>query len=148
MGIIGRHEERTESNRTFSEDVLKIELSGPEHDNLSIIDIPGIFRVETPGVTTKEDIDLVKRMVRLYIKNESTIILAVLAANQDINNQEILAVCVTTTHVHCHMADHALDIQRSRSERSQNTWSVSLTNSVLFGTQSSILCVNSSPGKT
>ena len=94
MGIIGGNETRTTSNRTFSDDVLKVELSGPDYDNLSIIDIPGIFRLPRDGFTTKEDIELVKGMVRSYIKDERTIILAVLAANVDIANQEILDVII------------------------------------------------------
>lgn len=92
MGVIGGDEKRSLSNRAFSDDVLRVELSGPDHDNLSIIDVPGIFRVPTPGVTTKEDIELVKAMVRSYIQDERTIILAVLAANVDLANQEILEV--------------------------------------------------------
>ena len=44
MGMIGRGEELVEGKKTFSDDVLKIELSGPDRENLSIIDIPGIFR--------------------------------------------------------------------------------------------------------
>ena len=45
MGIVGRHEIRTVFNKTFSDDVLKIVISGPDRENLSIIDIPGIFRI-------------------------------------------------------------------------------------------------------
>lgn len=107
MGILGRDEEGSVYNRAFSDDVLRVELSGPDHDNLSIIDVPGIFRVPTPGVTTKEDIELVKGMVRTYIEDEKTIILAVLAANVDLANQEILDVsrvlssslCLTFTNL-------------------------------------------------
>ena len=29
--------------KRFSDDVLKIELSGPEHHHLSVVDVPGIF---------------------------------------------------------------------------------------------------------
>jgi hypothetical protein len=77
---------------TFSNDVLKIELCGPQRENLSIIDIPGIFRTPTPGVTTKADMLLVEDIVRGYIKDERTIILAVLPAPTDIATQSILTV--------------------------------------------------------
>lgn len=107
MGIIGKDETRTADNRAFSDDVLQVELSGPDQDNLSIIDVPGIFRSELKGHTTKEDIPLVENIVRSYIKDETTIILAVLAANVDLANQEILAVsralssslCLTLTNL-------------------------------------------------
>lgn len=77
---------------TFSRDVLKIELSGPKRENLTIIDIPGIFRTPTPGVTTKDDMALVNEMVRDYIRDERTIILAVLPANADLATQSILTM--------------------------------------------------------
>jgi Dynamin family len=77
---------------TFSDDVLKIELCGPHRENLSIIDIPGIFRTPTEGVTSKAGMLPVKAMVRGYIKDERTIILAVLPAPTDIATQSILTM--------------------------------------------------------
>ena len=47
---------------TYSNDILKIELSGPSKQHLSIIDVPGIFGTPTYGVTTKEDMTLVQRI--------------------------------------------------------------------------------------
>jgi hypothetical protein len=29
--------------KRFSDDILKIELSGPEHHHLSVVDVPGLF---------------------------------------------------------------------------------------------------------
>jgi len=74
----------------FSEDVLKIEICGPDEDYLTVIDVPGIFRNPTEGVTTRGDIQLVQNMVKKYIENGRTIILAVLPSNVDIATQEIL----------------------------------------------------------
>lgn len=34
---------------TFSEDILKIEINGPEQPALTVIDVPGIFRTATEG---------------------------------------------------------------------------------------------------
>lgn len=42
--------------KTFADDVLKIEICGPEQEHLSVIDVPGIFKKTTPGVTNKLDI--------------------------------------------------------------------------------------------
>ncbi|KAJ4203156.1 hypothetical protein NW767_005266 [Fusarium falciforme] len=75
----------------FSEDVLKIEVYGPYEDYLTIIDVPGIFRTTTQG-TTKDDMIMVKDLVTKYIKDERTIILAVLPSNVDIATQEILEI--------------------------------------------------------
>ncbi|KAK1991093.1 interferon-induced GTP-binding protein Mx2 [Colletotrichum falcatum] len=77
---------------TFSEDVLKIEKCGPNEDYLTIIDVPGIFGTATEGVTTNRDTELVKSMVRRYIKDNRTIILAVLPSNVDVATQETLTL--------------------------------------------------------
>jgi len=76
----------------FSLDVLKIEICGPSVDYLTVIDVPGIFRNATEGITTKEDISLVTNMVRWYIQDSRTVILAVLPSNVDMSTQEILTL--------------------------------------------------------
>lgn len=57
---------------TFTNDVLRIEKNGPNEEHLTLIDVPGIFENETPGVTTKGDIALVKEMVMSYIRDSRT----------------------------------------------------------------------------
>ncbi len=74
----------------FSDDVLKIEICGPNQQHLSVIDVPGIFRNTTEGVTTDADIEVVRNMVNHYMKNPRSVILAVVPANVDIATQEIL----------------------------------------------------------
>ena len=76
--------------KAFSEDVLKVEICGPEADYLTVIDVPGIFRTTMEGLTTPMDRDLVKDMVKEYIKDSRTIILAVLPCTVDPATQEIL----------------------------------------------------------
>ena len=92
MGIPSPGEEVDGYQTTFSSDILKIELLGPKHNHLSVIDVPGIFRTATEGITSNEDKSLVIDMVRRFIQNERTIILAVLPANVDIATQEILSM--------------------------------------------------------
>jgi hypothetical protein len=82
----------TAGENTFSEDVLKIEICGPNEDYLTIIDVPGIFRNTGEGVTTKKDKKIVEDMVKRYIKDNRTIILAVLPSNVDVATQEILTL--------------------------------------------------------
>ncbi|RCI14100.1 hypothetical protein L249_8074 [Ophiocordyceps polyrhachis-furcata BCC 54312] len=74
----------------FSQDILKIEVNGPEEVHLTVIDVPGIFRVPTPGLTTETDITLVENMVKSYMNNSRTIILAVMPCNVDSATQEVL----------------------------------------------------------
>ena len=90
MGI--RTDTSSGEGAVFSEDILKIEICGPDEDYLTVIDVPGIFRDPTEGITTKEDVQIVRNMVKNYIKNSRTIILAVLPSNVDIATQEILAL--------------------------------------------------------
>lgn len=75
---------------TFSDDVLRLEISGPNEDHLSVIDVPGIFKRTTSGVTTKSDMEMVEGMVHNYMKNPRCVMLAVVPANVDIATQEIL----------------------------------------------------------
>lgn len=88
MGI--RTNENTTGSKTFSRDVLRIEKCGPKEDYLTVIDVPGIFRNTEEGVTTELDKVMVLDMVKSYIEQERTIILAVLPCTVDIMTQEIL----------------------------------------------------------
>ena len=76
--------------KTFSDDVLKIEICGPSQQHLSVVDVPGIFKRTTAGLTTREDIEMVRNMVLDYMSNSRSIILPVIPANVDIATQEIL----------------------------------------------------------
>ncbi|KAI0161608.1 P-loop containing nucleoside triphosphate hydrolase protein [Hypoxylon sp. FL1284] len=74
----------------FSEHILRIEKLGPDEQHFTVIDVPGIFRKETEGITTEADIDLVMNMVKKYMKDTRTIILAIMPSNVDPATQEIL----------------------------------------------------------
>ncbi len=43
MGLPGPNADIENLEKRFSDDVLKIELSGPEHNHLSVVDVPGLF---------------------------------------------------------------------------------------------------------
>ena len=90
MGVSKSGSEDGEDKPSFSDDILKVEICGPEEQYLSVIDVPGIFRKKTAGVTTEEDKIMVKRMVSTYMKNHRSVILAIIPANVDIATQEIL----------------------------------------------------------
>lgn len=90
MGITRTPEGSISTGPTFSRDVLRIEICGPTQEHLSVIDVPGIFKNVTPGVTTKDDIALVRSMVLGYMDNPRSVMLAVIPANVDVATQEIL----------------------------------------------------------
>ena len=56
------HTDSFGNKKTFAEDTLKIEISGPDQEHLSVIDVPGIFKKSTLGVTTKNDMTMVRNM--------------------------------------------------------------------------------------
>lgn len=46
MGLPCPGKERDADMDSFSHDILKFELSGPEYENFSVVDLPGLFRSE------------------------------------------------------------------------------------------------------
>ena len=58
---------------------------------MTVIDVPGIFRIGKEGATTDKDRELVEKMVKRYIRGHQTTILVILHCNIDIVTQEILA---------------------------------------------------------
>ena len=77
---------------TFSNSVLRLEICGPQEDHLSVIDVLRIFKNTVHGVTTKDDIVLVRDMVYNYMKNPRSVMLTVVPANVDIATQEIIEI--------------------------------------------------------
>ena len=48
MGVPGPKATNLEDvEKRFSDDILKIELSGPDHRHLSVVDVPGLFHSQT-----------------------------------------------------------------------------------------------------
>lgn len=76
--------------KTFSNDVLRLEIAGPDQEHFSVIDVPGIFKRTTQGLTTKEDMVMVNDMVYEYMSNPRSVMLTVIPCNVDIATQEIL----------------------------------------------------------
>lgn len=90
MGLAEGSSDVGDTKKSFANDVLKIEICGPQQEHLSVIDVPGIFRKTTSGVTTKADMAMVRNMVSSYMQNPRSAMLAVIPANVDIGTQEIL----------------------------------------------------------
>ncbi|KAJ4409410.1 hypothetical protein N0V85_004106 [Neurospora sp. IMI 360204] len=75
----------------FSDDILKIEISGPNNPHLTVIDVPGLFQVTGQlGYATDQDKSMVEAMVKRHMQNERTIVLAVLSCLSDPATEGIL----------------------------------------------------------
>jgi hypothetical protein len=90
MGLSDWRDASKASESLFSNDILRIEISGRDEQHLSVIDVPGIFKNTTEGLTTKADIALVRNMVQGYMDNPRSVMLTVVPANVDVATQEIL----------------------------------------------------------
>ena len=75
--------------RAFSKDLLRIEVSGPDRPHLTIVDLPGLIHSETKQQSAA-DIELVQDVVKSYMKESRSIILAVVSAKNDYANQIVL----------------------------------------------------------
>lgn len=73
----------------FSTDSVIVELISPDACDLTVVDLPGIIRTVTAGQSTTA-IEQVNRLIKTYLMDKRTIILAVIPANQDIATVDIL----------------------------------------------------------
>lgn len=71
----------------FFKDVLQISYSGPELPSLTIVDLPGIIQSQVEG---QRGVTTVRNLVQGYMKDEKSIILAVVSARNDLENQGVL----------------------------------------------------------
>jgi GTP-binding protein EngB required for normal cell division len=75
--------------RAFSKNLLRIEVSGPDRPHLTIVDLPGLIHSETKQQSAA-DIELVQDVVKAYMEEPRSIILAVVSAKNDYANQIVL----------------------------------------------------------
>ncbi|KAI8666978.1 hypothetical protein NCS56_00832800 [Fusarium sp. Ph1] len=79
----------TTSGKAFSNDILRIEISGPDRPHLTIVDLPGLIHSETKS-QSKADVEMIKKVVKGYMKEPRSVILAVVSAKNDYANQVVL----------------------------------------------------------
>ncbi|KAF2166820.1 hypothetical protein M409DRAFT_54601 [Zasmidium cellare ATCC 36951] len=78
--------------KAFSRNVLSVEIEGPDRRPLTLVDLPGW--INTPTMHhTEEDMKLIQQLIGDYIKQERTVILAVISAKSDLATQTILTKC-------------------------------------------------------
>jgi GTPase Era involved in 16S rRNA processing len=92
LGVVGGI-----NSRAFSRDVLSVEITGPARPQLTLVDLPGLIHT-TNKAQNEADKELILNLVKQYMTNKRTIILAVVSAKNDYANQIILD--------HCRKIDH------------------------------------------
>ncbi|KAI9742782.1 MAG: hypothetical protein M1818_003511 [Claussenomyces sp. TS43310] len=75
--------------RAFSKDLLRVEVSGPDRPHLTIVDLPGLIHSQTKHQSVA-DVKLVKEVVRAYMNEPRSVVLAVISAKNDYANQIVL----------------------------------------------------------
>lgn len=76
------------STQAFSKDILRIELSGPGQPHLTLVDLPGLIHAESKHQSA-QDVELVASLVRDYMANPRSVVLAVVSAKNDYANQVV-----------------------------------------------------------
>jgi len=77
------------SPAAFSTETITIEIRAPDVPDLTLIDLPGIVRTATAGQSGAV-VQQVNSLIDSFLKQDRTIILAVIPANQDIATVDIL----------------------------------------------------------
>lgn len=82
MGLTG-------TGRDFSKDVLRLEIEGPTMYPLTLVDLPGLFHVDTAeqSMRGKETVD---QLVEGYMRQSNSIILVVITASNQLANHVAL----------------------------------------------------------
>ncbi|KAL4742516.1 P-loop containing nucleoside triphosphate hydrolase protein [Aspergillus similis] len=75
----------------FSDDILKVEISGPDKPELTLVDLPGLY-YSTSREQGSAGIGIVRGLTEKYMQNSRSIILAVISAKTDYHLQEVLNI--------------------------------------------------------
>ncbi len=81
----------SESKSEICEDEIVVRTSGPDLPRLTIIDLPGLVHTVTDG-QDKSLVAKTKSLVEKFCKQENTVILATIPANQDAATNQILDI--------------------------------------------------------
>jgi hypothetical protein len=91
MGLPGSDDQNVQNlEKRFSDDILRIEISGPDEHHLSVVDVPGLFHskfaplhrlfshidfLDPTKFQTREDLTIIRGLIENYTRDERTIIL-------------------------------------------------------------------------
>ncbi|KAF1732556.1 Interferon-induced GTP-binding protein Mx [Beauveria bassiana] len=87
--LIEQAKNAMDMQHAFSNDILRIEISGPDRPHLTIVDLPGLIHSENK-YQSASDISLIQHLATRYMKQKRSIILAVVSAKNDYANQIVL----------------------------------------------------------
>lgn len=79
------------TTKVFSNDILRVELSGPNQPHLTMVDLPGLFRAGNKEQSA-DNVELVRHMVTRYMNRPRSIILAVVSAKSEYVLQEVTVI--------------------------------------------------------
>ncbi|KAJ5095617.1 Dynamin GTPase [Penicillium alfredii] len=79
----------TPSNFGFSDDVLKVEISGPEKPELTLVDLPGLY-YSSSNEQSAQGMKMVQSLTEKYMRSSRSIILAVISARMDYHIQKVV----------------------------------------------------------
>lgn len=74
------------SAKAFSDDVLRIDISGPEQPNLTLVDLPGLIDADKKQQSAM-DVQVVFSLVRSYMENPRSIIIMVVSSERSNANR-------------------------------------------------------------
>ncbi|KAJ5751807.1 hypothetical protein N7520_008724 [Penicillium odoratum] len=80
-----------QSEKGVSDDVLKIEISGPDKPELTLVDLPGLYYSKSANQGA-EGISIARGLTEQYMKSPRSIILATVSAKADYHLQEVLDI--------------------------------------------------------
>lgn len=75
--------------RSFSKDILRVEVTGPDRPHLTVVDLPGLIHSETK-YNSGADVRTIQEIVQRYMQEPRSVILAVISAKNDFANQIVL----------------------------------------------------------
>ncbi|KAL2013328.1 hypothetical protein VTN00DRAFT_853 [Thermoascus crustaceus] len=79
----------TATGRAFSKNILRVEIYGPDQPKLTVVDLPGLIQTNSKQ-QSEADVELISDIVMSYMRNQRSVILAVVSAKNDYANQVIL----------------------------------------------------------
>lgn len=79
-----------DESTSISQDIMLVTVKQPGAWPLQVLDLPGLIEYHQKSSDT---IYLIEKMVTRYMSSKQSIILAVIGANEDLNNQKVLKLC-------------------------------------------------------
>jgi len=76
-------------SKSFYEQVLRVTVSGPDVPQLTLVDLPGFYCNETESQDL-EGVAIVDRLAEKYMRQENSIILAVVSAQSQLAGQKVI----------------------------------------------------------